>query len=170
VRAGNNERARQVGRWTIGALFIVFGAAVNAFYLAVGTDSYADFAQRSPFAFVRDTWASLVVPHQEFFITLLILAEAVAGSLVLAGGRMTQVGLEALMAFHVGQLAFGGVLWVWAPLMLLTLGMLLRAERRAWKVARTPAPHDGTAPRPTASAGAALSQHRAGARHVDRHP
>lgn len=71
-----------------------------------------------------------MVPHQWFFITLLIVAEATAGGLVLAGGRLTQLGLAALMAFHVGQLALGGVLWVWAPLMLVTLGLLLRAERR----------------------------------------
>ena len=37
----------------------------------------------------------------------------------------------ALMGFHAGQLAFGGVLWVWAPIMLVALGLLLRAELRA---------------------------------------
>lgn len=37
----------------------------------------------------------------------------------------------ALIGFHVGQLAFGGVLWVWAPLMLVALALLLRAERQA---------------------------------------
>ena len=51
--------------------------------------------------------------------------------LILSGGRRTQVGLIALIGFHVGQLAFGGVLWIWAPLMLLTLVLLLRAERNA---------------------------------------
>lgn len=131
LRAANSQRARQVGRWAVGVLFIAFGAAVNAIYLTMGTDAYASFADASPFAFVRDTWESLVVPHQAFFITLLIVAEATAGVLVLAGGRMTQLGLASLMAFHVGQLAFGGVLWVWAPFMLVTLGLLLRAERRA---------------------------------------
>lgn len=145
LRAHTSPRARQVGRWAVGVLFIVFGAAVNAVYLATSTDAYVEFADASPFAFVRDTWTSLVVPHQAFFITLLIVAEAAAGALVLAGGRMVQLGLAALLAFHVGQLAFGGVLWVWAPLMLLTLGLLLRAERRAF----TP---DGTrAQRPRAA-------------------
>lgn len=131
LRAGQSTRARYVGRWAIGVLFVVFGAVVNAAYLATGADYYEDFAKPSPFAFVRDAWESLVLPHLVFFISLLIAAEAIAGILVVIGGRWTQVGLVAFIGFHVGQLAFGGVLWVWAPLMLVTLVLLLRAERRA---------------------------------------
>jgi len=159
-----------VGRWAVGVLFIVFGAAVNAIYLAMGTDAYAEFADASPFAFVRDTWASVVVPNETFFITVLIVAEATAGALVLAGGRLTQLGLAALMAFHVGQLAFGGVLWVWAPLMLLTLGLLLRAELRADTTSRRPAqgPETTRATAPAArSVGLPPSE---GTGHVHRHP
>ena len=170
LRATSSARARHVGRWAVGVLFIVFGATVNAIYLTVGTDAYARFADASPFAFVRDTWASLVVPHQGVFIPLLILAEATAGALVLAGGRMTQVGLVSLMAFHVGQLAFGGVLWVWAPLMLLTLGLLLRAERRAAETPPTPSrEREVTALLPTAHAGTGRWPHTGGTSHVDRH-
>lgn len=40
--------------------------------------------------------------------------------------------LVALVAFHVGQLAFGGVMWIWAPVMLVTLWLLLRAERQSY--------------------------------------
>lgn len=131
LRAGHHPRAMLVGRWALAILFVVFGAAVNAIYLALGTDYYADFADTSPFPFVRDTWESLVVPNTAVFITLLIVAEATAGALILSGGRRTQIGLIALIGFHIGQLAFGGVLWVWAPLMLVALVLLLRAERRA---------------------------------------
>jgi hypothetical protein len=131
LRARNSVRAMYVGRWAVGVLFIVFGAMVNAIYLVVDRDSYAVFADPSPFAFVRDTWESVVVPDLTFFILLLILAEATAGALILSGGRRTQVGLMALIGFHIGQLAFGGVLWVWAPLMLVALTLLLRAERHA---------------------------------------
>lgn len=131
LRAGHSQRALHIGRWAIGILFVVFGAAVNAAYLAAGSGYYDAFAEPSPFAFVRSTWESVVLPHQVFFISLLILAEATAGLLVLAGGRWTQVGLIALIGFHIGQLAFGGVMWVWAPLMLVTLVLLLRAERQA---------------------------------------
>ncbi len=131
LQAGHSQRARYIGRWAIGVLFIVFGAAVNAVYLAWRPGFYEDFATSSPFAFVRDTWESLVLSHQVFFISLLIIAEAVAGALVLMGGPWTQAGLMALIGFHVGQLAFGGVMWVWAPLLLVTLVLLLRAERQA---------------------------------------
>jgi hypothetical protein len=129
VRAHQSRRALNVGRWALGVLFIVFGAAVNAVYLTFGNDYYADFADASPFPFVRDTWESLVLPNQGFFITLLIVFEATAGLLVLLGGRWTQIGLLALIGFHVGQLAFGGVLWPWAAGMLVALVLLLRAER-----------------------------------------
>ena len=129
LRAGRSLRAMYVGRWVLGLLFILFGAVVNAVYLALGTDYYAEFANASPFPFVRDTWESLVLPNQGFFITLLIVSEATAGALILCGGRRTQIGLIALIGFHIGQLAFGGVLWIWAPLMLVALVLLLRAEQ-----------------------------------------
>lgn len=66
-----------------------------------------------------------------FSISLLIIAEATAGVLVLCGGRWTQVGLIALIGVHLGQLAFGGVLWIGGPLMMVTLVLLLRAESHA---------------------------------------
>lgn len=84
------------------------------------------------------------------------------------------------MAFHAGQLAFGGVLWVWTPLMLLTLGLLLRAEHlaevRAEQGERSAAHADRTEARrpesraahPSGHAAPALP-HRRGAGHVDRH-
>jgi hypothetical protein len=130
LQAGHSRRALYVGRWALGLLFIAFGAAVNAIYLVAGADYYQDFANPSPFPFVRDTWEALVLPNQGFFISLLIIAEATAGVLVLSGGRWTRLGLMALIGFHLGQLAFGGVLWIWAPLMLVTLVLLLRAEQQ----------------------------------------
>jgi hypothetical protein len=137
LRAAHSRRALIIGRWALGVLFIVFGAAVNAVYLAAGSGYYDDFAEPSPIAFVRDTWESLVLPHQGLFISLLITAETAAGVMLLIGGRWTQAGLIALIGFHVGQLAFGGVMWVWAPLMLVTLVLLLRAERQAGPHYRT---------------------------------
>jgi uncharacterized membrane protein YphA (DoxX/SURF4 family) len=131
LRAAHSPRARCIARWALGVLFIVFGAATNAVYLATSREYYQDFAAASPFSFVRDTWESLVLPHQGWFMTLLIVAEAVAGVLILTGGRKTQFGLVLILGFHIGQLAFGGVLWVWAPLMILTLVLLLRAEQQA---------------------------------------
>ena len=84
----------------------------------------------SQFAFVRDTWASLVAPNTGLFIGLLIAGEATAGILVLCGGRWMQAGLVLLLAFHVGLLFFGWWLWLYAVPMLGALALLLRAERR----------------------------------------
>ena len=128
----------RLARAALGLLFIAFGALVNAVYLAIGNDYYADFADASPFPFLRDTWHSLVLPNQGVFITLLIVFEAAAGVLVLSGGRWTQAGLLALIGFHLGQLAFGGVLWPWAAVMLVALVLLLRAERHPPSTGTTP--------------------------------
>ena len=129
LRAGRSSRALYVARVSLGVLFIAFGAAVNTVYLVTDPDGYKGFADTSPFPFVQNTWQSLVVPNLAWFITLLIVCEAVAGALILSGGRRTQVGLLALIGFHLGQLAFGWMLWPWAILMLVTLVLLLRAER-----------------------------------------
>lgn len=129
LRARSSRRALYLARGTLGLLFIAFGAAVNAIYLALDNGYYDEFADASPFAFVRDTWGSLVLPHPGVFIGLLIAFEATAGVLVLLGGKWTQAGLIGLIAFHVCQLAFGGVLWAWAGVMLVTLVLLLRVER-----------------------------------------
>lgn len=131
LRAGSSLRAMYVGRAALGVLFIVFGALVNAIYLIAEPDYYANFADASPFPFVTDTWNTLVLPHQNFFITLLVIFEATMGVLILSGGHRTQVGLIGLIGFHIGQLAFGGVLWPWAAVMLTALILLLRAERKA---------------------------------------
>jgi uncharacterized membrane protein len=131
VRAGSSPRAMYVARAALAVLFVVFGALVNAVYLALGTGDYATFAAGSPIPFVRDTWQAVVVPHEAFFIGLLVAAEAAAGVLIVLGGRWMRAGLIALMCFHLGQLTISWFLWLWAIPMLVTLALLLRAERRA---------------------------------------
>lgn len=129
LRASRSSRARLVARLALGVLFLVFGAMVNAMYLATDWDSFAAFGEMSQFAFVRDTWASLVVPNTGFFIGLLIVGEATAGILVLAGGRWLQAGLVMLLAFLTGVLFFGWWLWLFSVPMIVALTLLLRAER-----------------------------------------
>lgn len=130
LHADRSPRSMYVARAALATLFIVFGALVNAIYLAAGTDDYLAFADRSPFAFVRETWQSVFVPHQTFFIILLIAAEATAGALIVVGGRWLEAALVALMAFHAGQLFMSWFLWPWAIPMLVTFAVLLRAARR----------------------------------------
>jgi uncharacterized membrane protein YphA (DoxX/SURF4 family) len=129
LRADRSRRARLVARVALGVLFLVFGAMVNAGYLITDWDSFAAFGEMSQFAYVRDSWASLVVPNTALLIGLLIAGEATAGILVLSGGRAMQAGLVLLIAFHLGLLSFGWWLWLYAVPMLGALTLLLRAER-----------------------------------------
>ena len=128
--ADRSNRARLVARVALGVLFLVFGALVNVIYLVTDWDSFAAFGEMSQFAFVRDTWASLVVPNTGSFIGALIAGEATAGILVLSGGRRLEAGLVLLLGFHVGLLFFGWWLWLYAVPMLGALTLLLRAQRR----------------------------------------
>ena len=129
LRANRSRRARLVARLATGLLFLVFGAMVNAIYLVSEWDTFAAFGDMSQFTFVRETWASLVVPNTGFFIGTLIVGEATAGLLVLSGGRRLEAGLVLLLAFHLGLLVFGWWLWLYAVPMLAALTLLLRAER-----------------------------------------
>lgn len=144
LRADRSARARLVARVALGVLFLVFGAMVNAAYLATDWDSFGEFGGMSQFAFVRDTWASLVTPNTGIFIGLLIAGEATAGVLVLCGGRWMQAGLVLLIGFHVGLLFFGWWLWLYAVPMLAALVLLLRAERhhQAMSARSGPAAHE----------------------------
>ncbi len=129
LRAGTSPRAMYVARAALVLLMVLFGAVVNASYLLSGSAYYEDFAAASQFAFVRETWDSVALPHQGFFITLLIVAEVAAGVLVAVGGRWMGGALISLIAFHVGQLVFGWFMWPWAVPMIVTFALLIRAQQ-----------------------------------------
>src|SRR5664279_3041557 len=78
LRAGASPRAMYVARAALVVLMVLFGAVVNALYLLSGSAYYEDFAAASQFALVRETWDSVVIPHQGFFIMLLIVGEVAA--------------------------------------------------------------------------------------------
>lgn len=146
LRAGSSARAMFVARAALILLMVVFGAGVNAAYLISGSPYYERFAAAAPFAFVRDTWSSLVVPNQWVFISLLILAELVAGILIAVGGLWMRAALIGLITFHLGQLVFGWFMWVWAIPMIVAFLLLLRAQRH------TPTPPLYALPRATRTA------------------
>ncbi len=143
LRADRSSRARLVARVALALLFLVFGAMVNAIYLVTDWDSFAAFGEMSQFTFVRETWAALVVPNTGFFIGVLIVGEATAGLLVLAGGGWLRAGLVPLLAFLVGTLFFGWWLWFFAVPMVVALALLLRAERERRSHLVAPATHAG---------------------------
>lgn len=138
LRARRSLASYRLALGALAALFLGAGAAVNAAYLLLDR-SYAHFADASPFPFVRDTWASLVVPHETFFITLLVVFEATVGVLVLVGGRGRRVALVLIAAFHVALLAFSLWYLAWSVPVVATMTLLLKADRQwAPEVSRGP--------------------------------
>jgi hypothetical protein len=120
-------RALPVGRLALGVFYVLAGALVHGIYLAAGA-SYAAFADAAHVPFVRTAWHSLVAPNQMFFIGLLIVFEAVVGVLVLMGGRKAQLGMVGILAMQACLLLFGWVLTGFAAVMLVAVGLLLRAQ------------------------------------------
>jgi hypothetical protein len=129
LRSRRHPSALRLGRTGVGVLYVAAGAAVNAWFVLRG-DDYAEFARGSYLGFVRSTWASVVVPHHEMWIGLLVAFELAVGVLALVGGRATQVAYAAAIAFHVCLLAFGWGFFLWSVPMIVALATLLRAELR----------------------------------------
>ena len=128
--AGRYDWARYLGRATTGGLFIIGGALVHLVNLATGVD-YRGFADPAHFGWVTDAWQAVVAPHQLLFIGLLAVFEATVGVLVVSGGRRTQLGYPAVIAFYLALWLFGWFETIWCVVMLPAMVLLLRAERRA---------------------------------------
>jgi len=142
VLAGRSRRARLAGRIAVGVLMLVGGALFNLVQLLLGND-YSGFADPSPFGWVTDAWEAVVPANHVALIGLLVLFEATVGVLVLSGGRRTQLGYIAAIAFHALLWLFGWFEVVYVVLVLPVLVLLLRAERRA---AGQPSGPAGTVP------------------------
>jgi hypothetical protein len=130
IRSRHGEQAVLAGRVILSALFVGAGALVNL-ALLLGGEDYADFAEGSFIPFVRETWASLVVPNVGIFIPILIAFETFVGITVLMGRRWTQAALVAAIGFHVALMAFGVGFFIWSVPMIAALATLLRRELRA---------------------------------------
>lgn len=130
VLAARHPRAVPVGRIAVGVLMLVGGALFNAVTLLRG-DDYAPFADPSPLAWITWTWRAVVPPQHVVLIGVLVVFEAVAGLLVLSGGRRTQLGYVCVIGFHLLLWLFGWFELVYCVIMLPALALLLRAERRA---------------------------------------
>lgn len=89
--AARHRAALRVGLLAVAVLFLAAGAVVNLVMLVSG-ETYADFAATSYLSFVRDTWASLVVPNRWVFIPLLLLLRA-HGRAERAAGMPAQPGV-----------------------------------------------------------------------------
>jgi uncharacterized membrane protein len=128
--AGRSRQARYIGRAAVGVLFIAGGALLHVVNLATGGD-YAGFADPAHFGWVTNAWNAIVVPDHVLFIGLLAVFEATAGVLAISGGRRTQLGYLAVIAFYLALWLFGWIETVWVLIMLPAMLMLLWAERHA---------------------------------------
>lgn len=140
-RARRSPAALLWGCRAVSVLWVAAGAAVNA-GLLLADRTYSGFADGAALAYVRETWESLVVPHQALFIGLLIAFEALAGTLVLIPGGPRRWALAALIAFTVALVAFGWGFLIWSGPMTTALALLLRAELHREGVTDAPARRD----------------------------
>jgi hypothetical protein len=138
VRCRRHPSALRMGRIGMAVLYLVGGAATNAFYLVRG-DDYARFADGAYLLFVRHTWHTLVVPNHHLWISMLIAFELAVGVLALGGGRRIQLAYVAVIVFHVALLSFGWGFYLWSLPMIGATATLLRAERRVERSTGEPA-------------------------------
>jgi uncharacterized membrane protein len=130
VLASRGKRWRYVGRAAVGVLFIAGGALAHLVNLGTHA-SYASFADPALFAWVAHAWRAVVPPNHVVLIGLLAVFEAAVGALVISGGRRTQVGYAAIIAFYLALWLFGWIETVWCVVMIPAMVLLLVAERHA---------------------------------------
>jgi uncharacterized membrane protein len=138
VLASRSKWWRYAGRAAVGVLFIIGGALAHVVNLATHAN-YASFADPALFAWVTHTWRTVVPPNHVVLIGLLAVFEAAAGALIISGGRRTQFGYAAVIAFYLALWLFGWIETVWCIVMIPAMVMLLLAERRAATAATPPA-------------------------------
>jgi hypothetical protein len=106
--SGRQQEGRPArwGRWAFAWLFVL--GSVSHIVIALGfRETYRDFAEWSPFAWVQDAWESVFMPNAMILGVLLGCFEVFTGTLILKGGKTMQLGLLAAIAFHVGLIFFG---------------------------------------------------------------
>jgi hypothetical protein len=130
VLANRSAAARCVGRAATAVLFLAGGALLHVVNLVSGAN-YSGFADPAHFGWVTLDWQAVVVPNPVLFIGLLAVFEAVVGVLAISGGRWTQLGYAAVIAFYLVLWLFGWIETVWCLVMLPAVVLLLRAEQHA---------------------------------------
>jgi uncharacterized membrane protein len=156
VLASRSKRWRYLGRAAVAVLFIIGGALAHVVNLAAHAN-YASFADPSLFAWVTHTWRTVVPPNHVMLIGLLAVFEAAVGALIISGGRRTQFGYAAVIAFYLALWLFGWIETVWCIVMIPAMVLLLLAERRAASVGM---PSTEAESQPAADLGKHAAAHR----------
>lgn len=143
VRSRRTPAALEWGCISVCLLWAGGGALVNLGYLVAG-GTYTGFAEGAWLPGVRSAWESEVVPHQPFYIGLLVIGEGLAGMAVLLPGAPRVASLVALIAFTVTLVVFGWGFLLWSVPVGGSLVLLLRAELRRQSAGRPVRPLTGT--------------------------
>ena len=104
-------------------------SGINVGMAVADPGTYATFAERGLFAFVRDGWSDIVMADPRAWILLLAAGEALIGMLLLLGGRAARLGWVAVLASHVLLLPFGWWVWAYAVPAIAVFAWLARHDR-----------------------------------------
>jgi hypothetical protein len=120
----HQPRAFVVARRAYGAFFVAM-AAVNVVLAASDLDLYRGFADEAFLDLYRQAWASVVSPHVEVLVPLLIAFELAVGvTLWWARARALRVTLWLVVAFHLALVPANAYAAWNLLLVLLPLGLL----------------------------------------------
>ena len=89
------------------AAWYLLGSLVHVRFGLTDNHIYETFGRTSLFAFSRELWTSLVMPHITFFALFLAAFEMVTGILILSKGRSVQAGVMASVLFNLFLVQLG---------------------------------------------------------------
>ncbi len=112
----------------VGGLFLLT-AGIHLGIVVADPQFYRPFADGSPFGFVRDGWADIVMAAPAAWGLLAFAGELAAGLLLLSRGWRVRVGWALVIAFHCLLLLFGPGFLLWSGPV---LAVLVPAAVRDW--------------------------------------
>ena len=125
-------------RFGIGGFYLVM-AGINIGIVVGDTEIYRHFADHGLFSFVRHGWADIVMGAPGMWIGLLAAGEIAIGTALLVGGRWTQPGYAAILAFHFALVLFGWGFLTWSAPVILLVSWASRRELLARRGTKDPA-------------------------------
>ena len=115
----------RVGRALWGLVFLASGV-VNMTVTLPNPDFYEVFAELTFFSFYRWLIVNVAVPNAGVVTALVVAFELAAGLLVLSRGRAVKVGLVGTALWVVFITPAMGWYTIWAPVLLVVPGLLMR--------------------------------------------
>ena len=115
----------RVGRALWGLVFLASGV-VNLTVTLPNPDLYEVFAELTFFPFYRWLIVNVAMPNAGVVTALVVVFELAAGVLVLSRGRAVRIGLVGTALWVVFITPAMGWYTIWAPVLLVVPGLLMR--------------------------------------------